>query len=84
MALLENELLASYKPLKDRVALVTGGSRGIGAEIAKELAAQGATVVINYVSNELRAQEVVKEISAYNPNVTAMQGNVSDLKEMQR
>ncbi|MGZ4135396.1 MAG: 3-oxoacyl-[acyl-carrier-protein] reductase [Tumebacillaceae bacterium] len=84
MALLENELLASYKPLKDRVALVTGGSRGIGAEIAKELAAQGATVVINYMSNELRAQEVVKEISAYNPNVTAMQGNVSDPKEMKR
>ncbi len=48
--------------LEGKVALVTGGSRGIGSEIAKVLAKSGATVVINYSSNKTKAEEVAQEI----------------------
>ena len=50
--------------LKDKVALVTGGSRGIGRAIATTLAAAGATVVVNYKGNQAAADEVVREIAA--------------------
>jgi acetoacetyl-CoA reductase len=83
MAISVNEL-ATHKILQDRVVLVTGGSRGIGAEIAKELAAQGATVAINYVSNADRAQEVVREIESYNSKVTAVQGDVANPEAMKK
>jgi 3-oxoacyl-[acyl-carrier protein] reductase len=50
--------------LKDKVAVVTGSSRGIGAAIAKALAAHGARVVVNYASSKARGQEVVADIVA--------------------
>ncbi len=51
-------------PFYGKVALVTGGGRGIGRAIALELASQGADVVINYVRNQAPAEEVVQKITA--------------------
>ena len=48
--------------LKNKIALVTGGSRGIGRTIALGLAKEGANVVVNYVSHDKNANQVVKEI----------------------
>lgn len=48
--------------LKGKIALITGGSRGIGKSIAKRLASEGATVVINYTQNETAAENTKKEI----------------------
>ena len=53
---------AKAKPLADKVALVTGGSRGIGAAIAKELADQGADVAISYAASADKASAVAKEL----------------------
>jgi 3-oxoacyl-[acyl-carrier protein] reductase len=50
--------MAASTPLHGRVALVTGGSRGIGAAIARELAAAGATLALNYRSDEGAARDV--------------------------
>src|SRR6185437_7255512 len=52
------------KPLTGKVALVTGGSRGIGAAIAKELADQGANVAVSYAASADKAEAVVKELKS--------------------
>ncbi|MGU7817039.1 SDR family NAD(P)-dependent oxidoreductase [Burkholderia sp. AW49-1] len=64
--------------LANKVAVVTGGSRGIGAAIAQKLAAQGAAVVIVYKSNAQQAQTVVDTIAAAGDIAAAFRADVSD------
>ena len=64
--------------LEGKIALVTGASRGIGRQIALALAAQGATVVVNYNGSAARAEEVVNEITAAGGKAEAIQCNVAE------
>ncbi|MBS9338153.1 SDR family oxidoreductase [Fructobacillus sp. M2-14] len=64
--------------LENKVALVTGGSRGIGASISKKLALAGAFVVVNYLKNEARANELVEEIEADGGRALAIVADVRD------
>ncbi len=68
--------------LKGKVALVTGGSRGIGKAIALSLAKNGANVVVNYSGNEEAAQKVVEEITALGVKAIAYKANVSSSDEV--
>lgn len=64
--------------LKGKVALITGGTRGIGKSIAKEFAKQGAILAINYLSDDKRAEETVEEIKEMGVHVILIKGDVSD------
>ena len=66
--------------LDGKIAIVTGGSRGIGRAIVVDLAANGATVVVNYNSSADEALEVVGQIEANGGIATAVQADVSDLE----
>ena len=68
--------------LTGRVALVTGGSRGIGRAIALKLASLGAKVAVNYRTNEAAAQEVIKEIASQGGEAIALQGDVRDADQV--
>src|SRR2546428_2252899 len=65
------------RELDGRVALVTGGSRGIGAAICEELAAAGAIVAVNYARNAEAADEVCGRIAAAGGTAHAVQGDVA-------
>jgi len=67
--------------LENKVALVTGGSRGIGRAIALEFAARGAAVVVNYNSSPDAAEEVVNQIQAAGGKAASFQADVSDFKQ---
>jgi 3-oxoacyl-[acyl-carrier protein] reductase len=64
--------------LQGKVALVTGASKGIGAEVARELAVRGAAVAVNYSGSKQAAEKVVAEIEAGGGKAIAVQGNVGD------
>src|SRR6202790_359262 len=70
--------------LSNKVAVVTGSSKGIGAGIAKGLAAEGAAVVVNYASSKEGAERVVSEIKAKGGKAVAIQGDVSKAKDVER
>src|SRR5271154_5405925 len=70
--------------LEGKVAVVTGASKGIGAAIAKHLAAEGAAVVVNYSSSKEGADRVVDEIAKRGGKAVAVQANVSKQADIDR
>ena len=69
--------------LTDKVAIVTGASRGLGAQIAAQMAAAGAIVCVNYLNSKQAAETVVADIEAAGGQAFAYQGDVTDLVKMQ-
>ena len=76
--LVQNEEVSN---LKGKVVVVTGSSKGIGATIAKELAKQGANVVVNYNSSAAGAEKVVEEIEGLGGTAIAVKANVSNVED---
>ena len=70
--------------LTGKVAVITGGSRGIGAEIAKVLARHGAAVAINYQHSADKAEQIVADIQAENGTAVALQADVSCALEVEQ
>jgi 3-oxoacyl-[acyl-carrier protein] reductase len=75
---------SSTQKLSGKVALVTGASKGIGAAIARHLAAAGASVVVNYASSQAGADRIVAEITAAGGKAVALQADVSKPAEITR
>src|SRR5882724_6224132 len=74
----------SMSKLAGKVAVVTGASKGIGAQIAKHLAAEGASVVVNYASSKAGADKVVDEIARTGGKAVAVQGDVAKKADIDR
>jgi 3-oxoacyl-[acyl-carrier protein] reductase len=73
-----------HSPSDSRVAIVTGGSRGIGRAVAGKLAVEGYAVVINYLNNQRGADAAVEEILAANGNAVAVRADVANEVDVER
>src|ERR1041384_6546549 len=69
--------------LTDKVAIVTGASKGIGASIAKELAAAGAAVVVNYASSKEAADRLVAQIKSEGGKAVAVKANIANKADIE-
>ena len=76
--------MIEMKSLAGKVAIVTGASRGIGSEIAKQLAGLGAKVTVNYANSSEKAAKVVEEINQAGGTAIAIQADVSHVKDVER
>ncbi len=74
----------NMKKLIGKVAVVTGSSKGIGAEIAKHLATEGAAVVVNYASSKTDAEKVVAEITSSGGKAIVVQADVAKKADVER
>src|SRR4051794_19849006 len=72
------------KKLEGKVAVVTGASKGIGAEIARQLAAEGAKVVVNYASSKAGADKVVADITGRGGKAVAVQADVAKPEDVKK
>lgn len=72
------------KSLQNKVALVTGGSKGIGKALVLKLASQGANIVFNYAKDEAAANQTVKDIEALGTKALAIKADSSNIKEIER
>src|SRR5258707_1685697 len=72
------------KRLDNKVAIVTGASKGIGAGIAKTFSAEGAAVIVNYARDQADAERVVHEITGKGGRAIAVQGDVAQTSDAQR
>src|SRR5215510_12421903 len=72
------------RKLNGKIAVITGASKGIGAGIAKEFAAEGAAVVVNYASDKQGADRLVDEISKGGGKAMAIQGNVAKKADVEK
>ncbi len=70
--------------LENKVAIITGSSRGIGRAIAQEFAREGAKVCINYVKSEAAAEQVVKEIRSFGGDAIMVRADVSKIADVKR
>ena len=82
-ALQERSLATNSKRLAGKIALVTGGSRGIGAAIAQRLASEGAMVIITYASNKTAADTVIAHIKELGSQAMAVKANVTSKQDIE-
>lgn len=81
--MLQRNVVMSQK-LAGKVAVVTGASKGIGAQIARQLAADGAAVVVNYASSRAGADKVVADIAKAGGKAVAVQADVAKAEDIKR